>query len=151
MESKFIRPKEGRIIGGVCLGIADYFKIDVVIIRLIFVLLLISKGAGVLIYIILLIIMPEEGGKSYADNIKKEINDNDSHKIKETANKAAGGIKKAAVNAKGDMIFAYILIILGLLLILNNLFPEMSFTKSWPLLLVIIGIVLLLPFERKEK
>lgn len=48
-----------RKLCGVCGGIAEYFNIDPVIVRLIWVLLVLCAGTGVLAYIIAAIIMPE--------------------------------------------------------------------------------------------
>ncbi|MDK2867148.1 MAG: phage shock protein [Clostridiales bacterium] len=50
---------EGRV-SGVCAGLADYFNIDVTIIRLIFVLTaFFGVGSPILIYIVLAIVLPE--------------------------------------------------------------------------------------------
>lgn len=149
MESKFTRPKEGAIIGGVCLGIANYFKIDVVIVRLVFVLLLIADGVGIVAYIILLIVMPEEQGVSLADKIKNEFADENKEKIKKGAKEAVSDIKNVVKNSRGEIIFAYALIIIGSLFLVNNLFPAMSFARSWPLLLVLLGVIMLLPLSGK--
>lgn len=46
---------------GVASGLADYLNLDPVIVRLLFVLLTLSGGHGVLVYLILAIFMPEEG------------------------------------------------------------------------------------------
>lgn len=55
------RPREGRMIAGVCAGLANYFGIDVTIVRIIWVLLLLPGGfPGLLPYIVLWILMPEE-------------------------------------------------------------------------------------------
>lgn len=59
-ETRLYRSVHGRVIGGVAGGLADFFGIDPTIIRLIFVLLVIFGGSGVLIYIILWIILPEK-------------------------------------------------------------------------------------------
>lgn len=50
-------PSEGMI-GGVCAGLGEHLVIDPTIIRLIFVVLLISGGSGLLIYLIMLLIVP---------------------------------------------------------------------------------------------
>lgn len=61
MNKKLFRPKHGRIIGGVAKGLANYFGINVVIVRFIWVLLLLPGGApGVIPYVILWILMPSE-------------------------------------------------------------------------------------------
>jgi phage shock protein C len=54
------RSRSDRIIGGVCAGVAKYFELDPVIVRLIFVVLALAQGAGVLLYLVLLVVLPEE-------------------------------------------------------------------------------------------
>ncbi len=61
MASKqLVRPKENRQVAGVAAGLANYFGIDTTLVRLIFVASLITSFPGVLAYIILWIVMPEE-------------------------------------------------------------------------------------------
>jgi phage shock protein C len=59
-EKKLSRSVDNRMFAGVAGGLAEYFNIDPVIIRLIFVILMLAGGPGILIYIVLWIIMPEE-------------------------------------------------------------------------------------------
>jgi len=56
-----IRPREGRMIGGVCAGLARRFGLDPWLTRLLFVLILLAiPGSQILIYPILWILMPSE-------------------------------------------------------------------------------------------
>jgi phage shock protein C len=57
-EKKLYRNPDEKMIAGVCAGLADYLSLDLVIVRLIFVLLFLLGGHGVLIYVILWILMP---------------------------------------------------------------------------------------------
>jgi phage shock protein PspC (stress-responsive transcriptional regulator) len=59
-EKRFTRSSSEKMIFGVCGGLANYFKIDPTIIRMIFALLFLTEGIGLFIYIILAIVMPEE-------------------------------------------------------------------------------------------
>jgi phage shock protein PspC (stress-responsive transcriptional regulator) len=60
-----IRPREGRMIAGVCAGIGDYFGVDPNIVRVVFAALtLFGIGAGALVYLIAWAVLPEEGEKS---------------------------------------------------------------------------------------
>lgn len=55
------RPKEGKVIAGVALAFANYFNIDVIVVRLVWVFLLIPGGIpGILPYIICWVIIPSE-------------------------------------------------------------------------------------------
>ncbi len=59
---RLYRPRANRMIAGVCAGLGNYFGIDATIVRIIFVLLLLPGGLpGVLPYLLLWLLMPEEG------------------------------------------------------------------------------------------
>ncbi len=60
MDNRLVRSATDRMLGGVCGGLARYFGIDATIVRLVFVLAVLS-GLSPLIYIILWIVMPQEG------------------------------------------------------------------------------------------
>lgn len=57
---RLYRSRTHRIIAGVCGGIADYTNIDPTIIRLLWLLVSLFWGAGIIAYIIAVIIIPEE-------------------------------------------------------------------------------------------
>jgi phage shock protein PspC (stress-responsive transcriptional regulator) len=56
---KMFRNPDDKVLGGVSSGVAAYFGIDVVIIRLLFIVLIFFGGTGLILYIILWIILPE--------------------------------------------------------------------------------------------
>lgn len=60
MDARLTRSRNDRMISGVCGGLARYFGIDATIVRLVFVLAVLS-GLSPLIYLILWIVMPQEG------------------------------------------------------------------------------------------
>ena len=57
MKRLYRNKKEGKI-AGICAGLGDYFEVDPVIIRLIFLLAL-FLGAGLIVYLIAWVIIPE--------------------------------------------------------------------------------------------
>jgi phage shock protein PspC (stress-responsive transcriptional regulator) len=59
------RPREGRIIAGVCAGLAQRFGWSVGLVRLIFLLSLVLPGSQVLVYLILWVLMPNEEAGTY--------------------------------------------------------------------------------------
>jgi phage shock protein C len=59
-EKKLTRSTTDKMLFGVCGGIAKYFGLDPVLIRLFFVLLFIFAGGGLIAYVILWIIMPKD-------------------------------------------------------------------------------------------
>ena len=60
MGKKLYRDKKNEKVAGVCAGLAEYFKIDVTIIRLIWVLFVLCAGSGVLAYIACALVIPEK-------------------------------------------------------------------------------------------
>ncbi len=56
----FKRSSKNKIIAGICGGLGEYFQIDPVIFRLLFIVLTLGVGFGVLAYIILWICIPKE-------------------------------------------------------------------------------------------
>lgn len=60
MTKKLYRLKHDRKIAGVCSGIAAYFDIDPTIVRLIWVLIVLFGGFGLLAYLLAIIIIPEK-------------------------------------------------------------------------------------------
>ncbi len=58
MERKLYRSRTDSRIAGVCGGLGEYLDIDPTLVRLIFVLLALTGGHGVLLYIILWLIVP---------------------------------------------------------------------------------------------
>lgn len=59
-KKKLYRVTEGKMIAGVCGGVADYLNLDVTIVRLIWAILAACAGCGLLAYIIAWIIIPEK-------------------------------------------------------------------------------------------
>jgi phage shock protein C len=60
MEKRLYRSKDERLIWGICGGIAKYFGVDPVLIRVIAVASIIFGGWGILAYIILYFVVPLE-------------------------------------------------------------------------------------------
>ncbi len=60
MEKKLYRSATDKKICGVCGGIAQYFKVDPTLVRVIWTVLACFGGSGLLAYIICAVIMPEE-------------------------------------------------------------------------------------------
>lgn len=59
-DKKLMRKRSDKLFLGVASGVADYVGIDPVIVRLLFVLLTLWHGWGLLIYFVLAIVMPVE-------------------------------------------------------------------------------------------
>ena len=58
MEKRLVRSSMDKKIAGVCGGLARYFDIDATLVRVLFVLLVVFGGGGLIIYALLWLVMP---------------------------------------------------------------------------------------------
>ena len=56
---KLYRSNQDKMLAGVCGGIAEYFDIDPTVVRVIWAVLSLTGGAGLIAYIICILLMPE--------------------------------------------------------------------------------------------
>jgi phage shock protein C len=67
---RLYRIRDGRIVAGVCAGLAAYFGVDATLVRLAFALLTVFGGVGVLLYLGGWVVIPDEvDGTSIAENM----------------------------------------------------------------------------------
>ncbi|HWQ15261.1 MAG TPA: PspC domain-containing protein, partial [Roseiflexaceae bacterium] len=59
MQPQLTRSRSEVVIAGVCGGLAEYFHIDPVIVRLVFVLVTLTSGLGLIVYPVLWMVMPK--------------------------------------------------------------------------------------------
>ncbi len=69
MQSRLVRSRTDVVIAGVCGGLGEYFHVDPVIVRLIFVLVTLTSGIGMIIYPVLWIIMPKAPAPVFPDPV----------------------------------------------------------------------------------
>lgn len=136
---RLYRSKDNQMIAGVCAGLGEYFSVDPTVIRLIFVLATIFGGYGVVAYIILWIILPEESDKQIGaeDTVKENV-----AAMRSKAEKFAAGLKSDANEGRTRIIFGAILVGLGVLFFLDN-FGIFRADIFWPLVLIAIGVLIL--------
>lgn len=134
---KLTRSSE-RMIGGVCSGLARYLNLDPVLVRLVFIALALVNGLGVLIYLIMWLLVPDEaaGPQSGDDVIRANLEDigNQARRIGERIGRSEGSA----------FLFGVLLIVLGGLFLLRNFVPGIDMSLMWPLLLIALGGYLLL-------
>jgi len=73
-SKKLYRSRTSVVLGGVCGGLADYLNMDVTLVRIIYLILILFGGTGVLLYIILWIVIPREPLAVAESNNNKEYN-----------------------------------------------------------------------------
>ena len=65
-RKKLMRPRANRKIAGVCAGVAEYFDLDLTLVRVVWLVLALFAGGGFIAYLIGWIVMPEEPEYSVA-------------------------------------------------------------------------------------
>src|SRR5205809_547878 len=117
LENRLHRSKANRIIAGVAGGIGEYFNIDPTIVRIIFILLTVFGGSGLLIYLLLWLIMPanSETNINSNDQIKKNASE-----ITETARNFAHDFKLNTNHEESRFWWGLIIIIIGFLVLFHN-------------------------------
>lgn len=71
-DKQLVRSSDDRMLFGVAGGLADYLNVDPVIVRLFFVLLTLSTGYGLIIYLLLALLMPEHKPVAKANGFDAE-------------------------------------------------------------------------------
>jgi phage shock protein PspC (stress-responsive transcriptional regulator)/uncharacterized integral membrane protein len=143
MGKKLHRSNNDKKIAGVCSGLGEYFNVDPVIIRLLFILLLFAGGSAFLAYIILWILLP--------------IKQNEFYSVRETENfhDASIGVENQIEAQRKNrtflVAFGGILIFIGVMLLVNIFVPDFDFSYVFPVMIIALGAYLIsISFERKE-
>jgi len=143
MDKKLYRSRKDKIIGGVCGGLGKYFDIDPVLIRVLFVFLTFFHGSGIILYLILLIIVPQEPFNP--DEIEiKDYTDISSEQPLDYQQ------KDFSRGEKTKKIFGIILLVIGTLLFLENFVSILDFEIFAPLILILIGLYLIYDSLKKQ-
>ena len=138
MKKRLYRSRTDRVLSGVCGGLGEYFSVDSTIVRLVWTLLFLAGGSGVLLYILAWIIIPPQplgtkkkvGKESFEDRIEefgKEVEE-------------WGEYLGKRMEKRGPMLFGSILILIGLFLLINKFIPWFNLWQFWPVVLIIIGV-----------
>lgn len=160
-ERRLHRSRTDRVVFGVCGGLAEYFEIDPVLVRLLFVIVTLAGGAGVLAYIILAIVLPEEGAEPLPgrEGLRRNVEslrtsaDGLGTPFVEggAADTTPGAIGGERRRHRSNEVGALILIGIGLLFLAGNTgwFGWFRWDFYWPVILIVVGAALL--FRRRDR
>lgn len=74
MDKKLTRISDGKMIAGVCTGLAKYLNMDVSLVRIIMVLLTVFTSTGLIIYLVVWLVAPEDkSGHTGVDDLKEQF------------------------------------------------------------------------------
>lgn len=154
---RLYRSQTNRVIAGVAGGLAEYFRVDVVLVRLLWVLSIFLGGGGLFVYIVAWIIIPDEQSVFAGPGKQTEGTETDDatggtwgsggeQTQAETQWKAADKREWHNEEGKAGMRRRHsaglLLVGLGIIFLAYQLFGPL-FRFAWPLLLVALGIYLL--------
>ena len=124
MNKKLKRSSSDRVLAGVCGGIGEYFNVDPVIVRILWVLITFMPGGpGLIAYIICALIIPEDNGVIYQDTNNNSTSNTPMF------------IGIALVIVGGYM--------LARLILPQHIFRFFNIFRYWPILLIIAGIYII--------
>lgn len=153
MESrKLFRSRSNRVFGGVAGGLAAYFNLDPLVVRILFVLLAIFGGGGVILYIALWIFVPEQAFFSYETSNAGNAYQNQGFTMNKENTQDEGQAppeedqweKTPRTHNQGNLIGGLILITIGGIFLMERFIPRIDFGDLWPIILIIVGIAVLI-------
>ena len=144
MEKKLQRDTNNKVIGGVCSGLANYFDIDASLVRLLFAFMFLCASAGFWLYIILWVVMP--AGQGIQAEASSFVSSDETTEV--SSETPSEGLKTS--KSKGSLVAGLILIGIGAMGLLNRYIPEINWDTAWPVLLIVVGLLLIIPFNSKK-
>jgi phage shock protein C len=160
--NRLYRSTTSRVFGGVAGGIADYFDVDPIIIRMLFLVIALAGGGGVLVYIILWIAIPPRPIMPPSFNMGGDTtspppppgsfeSSADSSQPYQAEPVPPFQYEKEK-SSRGGLIGGLVLISLGSIFLADKLIPRIDFGDLWPIILVVVGAVLIITnFSEKKK
>ena len=147
-----------RILGGVCSGLAAGLHVDPLWIRVAFVLLALVQGLGVLLYVVLWVVMPEQAGAEPSGRSRLGSMMGDIRRAWHDLQAQVGGAQHAGPSGPAgsaspanqvnstwrnpSVALGLILVVVGVLFLADNL-GLVPWNVIWPGALIVIGVLLL--------
>lgn len=158
MTKKLYRSQTEKVLGGVCGGLGKYYEIDPVIVRILFVLITLAWGVGIVAYIIAIFIIPKEQiayqemGQSYNQssyNYNQQNYENASYENTNTGQNTYNYEEKTEVPSGTKRFFAYTLIVIGGIILLDDFVNVLQAEYIIPSILILAGVYLLFNDRKK--
>jgi phage shock protein C len=137
---KLYRSKTNRVIFGVCGGLGEYFETDPLLMRILFVILSFINGVGLIAYLILAVVVPEQNGEK-----KSKKNGSAMEEVQERTQEIAEEIKDNNWLKSAKNICGLVIVLIGMNILFEQVFQYSLFTWVnwgiiWGLVIVLIGL-----------
>lgn len=137
------RSRSDRILGGVCAGLASYFGVEPLLVRLVFIVIALLQGAGILLYILLWVLIPEEGVQNLPAG--QELVKSGIEGVKQDIAQTTERLRAGAPHRQSAWLGGLLIVLGAYLLAVNaGLFAWWSWTVAGPVLLILAGLILLI-------
>ncbi len=154
MTGRLYRSTTDRMVSGVAGGLADYLNLDPSLVRIVWaVLMVVTGGLFLLVYIVMWIVVPEGPGGMRAP--WREVTPSATEEMPDAGPAGTPEQRPFAMTDRigggnGRLIFGLVLIALGAYFLLRNYLPEIAWGRFWPILLVLAGAALLVASMRRH-
>lgn len=144
-EKKLYRVVDGAYVGGVCAGLAEYYELDTIVVRILAVLIaMLTFGIGIIAYLILWARVPVETERSGPYDVTPESAESTAFGCVDLSSNAPDR------HASGISIFARLAVAVGLMAIfllvstgVSPLVPGTDWWQFWPLVFLMLGLCLI--------
>jgi len=167
MNKKLYRDEYHKVLGGVCSGLAEYFEMDVTIVRLLFAFTFFIMGVGLIPYIVLWIVLPRKdytfNNPKYNPTVDYTVPPGGTFTTPPQDNPFTNPYKSSAPGytpvgitpkprSNAGIIIGMVLIILGAIILIDefDLIPDFDFGRLWPIVLVFVGAALIISGQKKK-
>ena len=144
---RLYKSRKNKVVDGVCGGIAEYFDVDPVLVRVVFVLFFFLGGSAFIAYIVGMIIIPRAPYHQVEEPVKES-------EKKETVSPPPPAKRASAAPNAGSLVIGILLIVIGGFFLLDNFdFPFFHRFFWWfkfhfwefliPGIIIVVGLVLI--------
>ena len=159
---KLYKSRKEKMFAGVCGGIAEYFDLDPVLVRILFVIFTFIGGTAIIAYIVGMIVMPfpptETAGTETGTPTPSHSTASGTSGMDPAG--STSPVPASSPAGKGPLIFGFILVILGAYFLMRNI-PWLNHWYWWirwnlsdyliPAILIIVGAVLIGNSKQKKE
>ena len=135
MKSTLQRDTSNKVIAGVCSGLGNYFRLDPVFFRLFFLIIMFYGGGGLLLYILLWILLPQAERNWENQQFREQKVENETN---------------VDSTDRTNVPIALLLLSAGIMLLVNNIIPGFNLKKLWPIILIVIGVGIILGYNKSK-
>jgi phage shock protein C len=152
VNRRLYRSRSDTVLGGVAAGLANYLNADPALIRIAWALLVvITGGAALLVYIVAWIVVPEEpaaplaaAGEPTTDPVTAEVTTPEPEPAT-----TASSAQRSGANA--GVLVGIGLVLIGVWFLVREYVPEIDWGLIWPVVLVGVGALILLTSMRRRE